>query len=136
MEHDSKSRIQTVYEETTIKSVVGSLKEGTVWTAKKVWDFSPRTVWEGISTTAVKAKNAVTPIRKPKSQNTIDLSGITNMTAEDLMEFVQSQLNTSILVVSKNTGEVIDTVEDAQFVVKSMDTVEEETPEKESSSTK
>ena len=132
MDNDTKNSLQTVYEDVTIKTVVGGLKDGTVWTAKKVWEFSPRTVWEGISSTAIKAKNAVTPTKKPKPLNTIDLSGMANMTLEDLMAFVQAQMNTSIVVVSKNTGEIVDTIDDAQFVVKSMDTVDESTSEKES----
>lgn len=136
MSNDTKNSLQTVYEDVTIKTVVGSLKDGTVWTAKKVWEFSPRTVWEGISSTAIKAKNAVTPTKKPKPLNTIDFSSMTNVTLEDLMAFVQNQINTSLIVVSKDTGEVLDTIDDAQFVVKSMDTIDENTSEEESSTNK
>ena len=126
MDNDTKNPLKSVYEDVTIKSIVGSLKVGSVWTAKKVWEFSPKTVWEGISSTATRAKKAVTPTRKPKRKTTIDLSSLVNMTPEDLMAFVQSQMDTSVIVVNKSTGEVVDTIDDAQFVVKSMDPTEEE----------
>lgn len=118
MSEDNKSTVKKLYEDTTIQSVVSSFKEGATWTAKKAWNFSPRSVWEGVSSTASKAKNAITPNRKPRQTANIDVSDIDNINPADLLEFFESQLNISVVIVSKETGEVINDVQDAQFVVR------------------